>query len=308
MLRPRRGALARSHPNETHKVIDNLWSWTPSSSTNTMMMTCLHQVTPKVVLPDGSYTHEQCLRCSTKAARTPLHRIRSCPHNGPDNCRLERVLDLVTGFSLDEGVLQTNGPIPILMGPLPSSIPSLVEANRLSLIKAIKADGVSTVTKSTIRYPAAPNHRKRHTIDALVEVGQLAYLYTTCLAPAEPPLANPAPAPVLVLAPQLVPRAQPGRRWNPYHCFTWGALGILLDSCPIHRMCFLHQPPPGGNPASSVTPINTHILSTPLPSLPVHWNASSCAPPIMTRTCSPQPSARYADKFFAHTVTSTWTR
>jgi len=40
--RPKRGALARSHPDQTCKAIDNLWSWTPSSSTISMMMTCLH--------------------------------------------------------------------------------------------------------------------------------------------------------------------------------------------------------------------------------------------------------------------------
>jgi ribonuclease HI len=253
ILRPKRGALARSHPVQTCKAIDNLWSWGPSSSAISMMMTCLHQVTPKEINPDGSYTHEQCLRCGTKAPRTPLHRTRGCPQNGPDNRRLERALDRLTGFPLDQGVLQTEGPVPNEMGPLPSVIPSLVEANRRSLIEAIKAAGVATVTGRTIRYPAPPGDRNRHMIDAFVEVGQISYLYTTSLAPTAPPLAAlpsahvppPAPAP----APRI--RARPRRRWDPHYCYTCGGLGVLLNSCPIHRMCFLHPPPSDTGPPCS---------------------------------------------------------
>jgi hypothetical protein len=235
-------------------------------------MTCLHQVTPKEVNPDGSYTHEQCLRCGTKAPRTPLHRTRGCPQNDPDNRRLERALDLLTGFPFDQGVLQTQGPIPVEMGPLPSSIPSLVEANRRSLINAIKAAGDATVTGRTIRYRSPPADQNRYAIDAFVEVGQIAYLYTTSLAPTDPPAAPPpAHVPEPAPAPAPLTRARPRRRWNPYHCYTCGGLAVLTSSCPIHRMCPFHPTPSDSDPPCThchseqlAQPANTaaHLVQT----------------------------------------------
>jgi hypothetical protein len=254
--REKRGQLARTNPSGTAKAIDNLWAWAPSSSALRMALVCLNQVTPKTKGHDGSYRHELCTRCGTKSARSPLHRIRGCPHNGPDNRRLEQLLDRLTGFRNDQSDLQADGPISIQQGTLPSALPDLVTANRSAIKKAVTtAKGIRIATR-TMRFPLLTSDGRDATLDSQTDIGQMALLYTLTTQPPPLPAPHPTPTfheggsakpqgPVFSLFRRPNPPPKEDRRWGNRCCYTCGNRALLPTSCPIHRTCLDHQPAEG---------------------------------------------------------------
>ena len=253
--RDKRGAMPRYHKAGTTKAIKNLWTWSPTSAAIRMALTCLHQVTPKIQSPEGSYLHEQCTRCGTKSPRTPLHRTRGCPHNGPDNRRLEQLIDRLTGFRTDQTDLQMEGSIPTQQGMLPSAIPELVNTNRNAITAAVVAAGGIHITSRTIRYPLHDENGQGFTLDTLTDIGQIALLYTLTTQQSPPPAqqntsafheAGPAaPGPVHPIFNRARTSPKEDRRWGRRCCYVCGNAAPQTATCPIHRVCPQHTPPEG---------------------------------------------------------------
>ena len=252
--RAKRGKFARLHPLATAKAIDNLWTWSPSSSALQMALTCLNQVTPKSSDPEGSYHHDHCTRCGTKSARTPLHRTRGCPHNGPDNRRLEALIDRLTGFQTDRSNLQADGSIPTQQGTLPSALPDLVLSNRNAINTAIKSACGITTAGRTLRLPLLNSEGQTATIDSLTDTGQIAMLYTLTSQASAPPTPPPTPAlhetgPTKAQGPLFALFKRPSaplnrdRRWGNRGCYACDSQELSAPSCAIHRVCPRHRPP-----------------------------------------------------------------
>ena len=193
--RPKRGAMMRDHPTLVHAAIKNAWNDGPSSTSIRMLMTCLHQATPKVPSSTG-YAHEKCDRCGTGASRTPHHRTWGCPCNAPITATAYEQIDKLMGFCPDPDFTEHDGPIPADVGPYPNHLTTTVQDNRTALCNILGGDGLPG--RSIFYQVPAP--QMVVTLDKLADVGRLALLLTLAKPPnpllREPPDREPAPLPL----------------------------------------------------------------------------------------------------------------
>ena len=192
--RPKRGAMIRDHPTLVQAAIKNTWNEGPSSASIRMLMTCLHQVTPKVPNNTG-YAHEKCGRCGTGAARTPHHRTWGCPCNTLITAAAYEQIDNLMGFCPDPDFTEHDGPTPTDTGPYPNHLTTTVQDNRKELCNIL---GGEDLPGRSIFYQV-PAPQKVVTLDKLADVGCLALLLTLAkppnATPQEPPGGESAPSP-----------------------------------------------------------------------------------------------------------------
>ena len=266
-----------------------------------MALNCLNQITRKDPSPTGhGITDAVCARCGTQAPATHIHTAQTCPCNTHISNQLDTELDALTLITHDSEDLQRHGPLPVNQGPSPSSLLTIVEGNRRALSKATLEGPLKPLptglTSRTTRLPIPYQTRDHTPLDNLIDMGQIALLYTLSAhklpAGAEPP-------PPLPSAPPPQAHARAGVLCSPYHCFDCGGIGVTNESCPLHRTCYRHrQTNPQGIPACRHCPVAASAAPAigllPLRDLLYRLliNTAKTPPPPPSSKCAPGVPAR----------------
>ena len=115
---------------------------------------------------------------------------------------------------------------------MPSSLPDTVERNRRALADALIKGPFKPVRYNpdsrTIRLPVLGPGQAPATFDSVIDVGQIALLYT--LSSHRPPRGA-APDP---------PTPVPSRR-SPHNCWVCGNIGVRHTACRFHPVCYTHR-------------------------------------------------------------------